>query len=398
MPKLTFALDFSSAELANAALPVEVRRIGPPFVQRTISTEKLEVPAGQYFVSARMPAGQELGTLVEVSSKGATARLVVPDELRSPHEWAELAHFTHGQRKSETPPSDSGDAPADAGQWLPRLRIFSGNAFARKCRELGGEELLQRDPNTQNPLIRYDVRLGGCSIVQLCQDGRAPQNVVVATSPAKTARALKPMSVIVTAFEDHSSRIEAHLVRPEVDLLARYARRGDFENATLIAGKTTETALRLVYEKQDDPVAAAAGTCALMRYGERGRLQIAWTENLARRFTWLPDGRRALRGASRTLRQARRGCTELHRLRFARAAGVRHRLVLRRRAPSLLHAPEAEGVERGVIRRALKQIERFTKDVDPVQPITTFQGADPNRPSQKIPTGGRKHRLAIAVR
>jgi len=160
---------------------------------------------------------------------------------------------------------------------------------------------------------------------------------------------------------------------------------------------TADTLRDLVAEKVGDPVAAAAGACAPLRLGDLERLELSWTRNLADWFPWLPDGA-AVHGE------------HLARLGEHAEAARRFVEVVSRGLPvfatafffaferlQLYSLKTPTGFDRSAIEGARRFLERFARDIDPIQPITTFPGVDPNRPSRAEESRPPKNGLGIAV-
>jgi hypothetical protein len=93
MAKLNFQLQFKSSEFQSLDLPVEIRKPNLILVTKTLASKSVDVKPGIYFVSATLPAGQELYTQVEVHETGGTAFLQPKPQEESPHESHERQLF-----------------------------------------------------------------------------------------------------------------------------------------------------------------------------------------------------------------------------------------------------------------------------------------------------------------
>ena len=82
--------------------------------------------------------------------------------------------------------------------------------------------------------------------------------------------------------------VRVQLQNSEADMLLKYVDAG-MQNEAHILATDAWTAELLLRDKLTDPIAAAVGGYALLRFGEVDRLH-DWTKNLAEWAKWLPDG------------------------------------------------------------------------------------------------------------
>ena len=69
--RVEFRFQFKSSELSVVDLPVEVRGARLNLVSRNPASRGADLPAGSYFVTARLPSGQEFSRSVVVTTPGS---------------------------------------------------------------------------------------------------------------------------------------------------------------------------------------------------------------------------------------------------------------------------------------------------------------------------------------
>ena len=60
MAGVAFQLAFKTSDMNSLSLPIEVRKTNSALIGRVLSTETIDLPAGQYYAVACMPGGQRL--------------------------------------------------------------------------------------------------------------------------------------------------------------------------------------------------------------------------------------------------------------------------------------------------------------------------------------------------
>lgn len=106
-------------------------------------------------------------------------------------------------------------------------------------------------------------------------------------------------------IESKKWRVSLELLDPIYGALIEYLTRRDLQSSEAISASLQTQALQALYEKMENPFAAAAGAY-LMALGDLGSSdRRSWMENLYRRFEWLPDG--AIAWGWRLLREGERG-------------------------------------------------------------------------------------------
>lgn len=91
---LSFRTNFHSQELSTLELPVVIRDNKLQIVARALTTQQLAIEPGEYFISCRLPAGQELQTHIKVGEGETQAVDLSPNSSdSSPSENLEVQHF-----------------------------------------------------------------------------------------------------------------------------------------------------------------------------------------------------------------------------------------------------------------------------------------------------------------
>lgn len=284
---LLFSLDLSS-ELMLSDLPVIVwdQELRP--VAKTLSTNPVDLPPGTYYVTALMPAGQEMrGSVNVVAGQSVQVRLKPEPQDRSPHEYQEVQHYLG--KALENDPYWSRSLMVN---YLAPTRLFNDQAVLR-C--ITGNLLLgefgEAPPLFEKRALVGAVRLditGYADIIllQLLQPGRPAVNV---SFPSGSGG--KCYLFITRSIGGYS--LDVHLQTTTADLLLSYLESGLLTAAELT---TTSSAIAdaskaedLLSQKMRDPVAACVGAYALLRFGEISKLH-DWTKNLRDWYEWLPDG------------------------------------------------------------------------------------------------------------
>jgi hypothetical protein len=284
MSKLSFRLAFKTSEFQNLDLPVEVRKPNLALVAKTLATKTVDVQPGTYFVSATMPAGQELYTQVIVGDTDALATL--EPEQESPHESHEQTFFMSTGLFAHS-----------------RLGLASDE---HEVEALGSVEatmglLRGADPRTavrvQIPFIYFEkvgagvqFRIAGSAPdspqqLEFLRPRKPPLHVAMPVSSGQTG--LVVVRRLATGNSDLV--VDVHVANGEADLLLSGLSAGYLREASEALSSDQISAEKLLYAKEADPFGAAVGAYALLQFGELDRLH-NWTENLMNLFQWLPDG------------------------------------------------------------------------------------------------------------
>jgi hypothetical protein len=377
MTKLSFEIKFRSGnELSYVDVPVEVRRTNMTLAATGLSSESVELEPGDYYVTARMPAGQELYDYVNLVEGQPNKAVLSPEvEDESPHEWHASQHYLVAQRT----------ALKTAGGVLEEL---GGVPVEAKLRRIQGDILNGAYEISEPPNWNFDYGDG----LAVC--------TVRGTDKIQFAQLLQPdapaLNMALPAFREFDCRLnvvrqpggrftfDAHLENVMADMLLRYSQKGFQEEASL-AAKAFD-AERLLLSKVRDPIAAAVGAYALLRFGMIEYLR-EWTENLRDWFEWLPDGS-AIRGEQ----YARRGEHEEALRAFLELSGRGLPLfgdglsyaVDRLRVYSGLKQLFADDVQRRRAQDLLERLQATAACTDFREPFTTFTGIVPDRPDNAL--------------
>lgn len=414
MPRLSFKLGFRSTEMNALDLPVEIRKPNSVLVARARSSQTIDLPAGEYYVTTRLPAGQQITRSADLRAVEAHELALEPDpEDAWDHEWDEERHFLdrarpprqrgEGERASlraaaAVIPADlaleaSADAPAPQAAGVtgqaapsdgpPSLRVFSGNLLQDQRQLEPPEAVLQLQQFEAGSIVYFKVQAPRLVVVQLLEAGAPALNLVVPPE-ARLAVSRRPTMESGTTGV---YKMEAFTRNSVANLQLRYCRQGAYQRAADAAASE-----RLLHDKIEDPVAAAVGAYSLLRIGDLDRLH-EWTENLRQWFGWLPDGS-AIRGEH--LARLGRHADALAAFAELPARGlpvVADGLVYtyeRVKLYSRLTPDQSAGVDTGLARGLFAKIERFASLVHRQRALTSFPGVDPAQPSfSPIPSGPR---------
>jgi hypothetical protein len=392
VPRLSFKLGFRSAEMNSLDLPVEVRKPNSALVARTRTSQTLDLSPGLYYVTTRLPAGQEITRPVELTADQENFLLEPDPEDRWDNEWDEQRHFLDPPRSAgrttgwadqvarEPPeqdvkaappmaPDDAAGEPLEEGRVY--LRVFTGNVLTGRLQ--GPAAALQPEQNEPGRIVYLQVHATAPILVQHLEVGTAALNLVVPPG----ARLAISRRGTAESRANSLFKMEAFTRSASANLLLRYGRQGAYQRA----GDTARSE-RLLAEKIDDPVAAAGGAFALLRLGELEALH-DWTENLRSWFPWLPDGA-AIRGEhlARLGRHAEAltAFAELPKRGLPVLADGLFYAYERARRYSRLKSERSRDVDVGLARTLLETLEPYARVVHRQRPFTSFPGVDPARP------------------
>jgi hypothetical protein len=284
--ELRFTPAFKSYELQNLDVPVEVYSQDMKVVARTTSSQPLTVEPGQmYYAVARLPAGGELFGSIEAQGDSATVALE-PEPGEEPEESHETTHYlTSVQETAAAPAVDEleslGAAPPAPAEVTARR--LTGNPFAGPL-EIADEVVVQPAEGET-----FDVYPGpGTVLVQVLQPGFAPITLAAPAAPGPPTR-LK----WVRHPAGHWT-LDVHLAHPVANLLVHYRAQGFARQAAETLESPNLDAEELLRGKMADPIGAAVGAYALLRFTDLERLH-DWTANLHAFFPDFPDAA-AIRG------------------------------------------------------------------------------------------------------
>ncbi|HXT69968.1 MAG TPA: hypothetical protein VN700_09450 [Vicinamibacterales bacterium] len=276
--------------LGRAGLPIEVRRENRSLVGRFDAGDNVVVDPGAYYVSVRLPNGDEVTDWVHIDADShATAQLVAapgedPDAFESQSILTPALQTNHRMEVRMADPDHISEASLDR---LTLRRTVAPNSAVgiRAWRGTIGQ-FVPMDASTltveTRPALTWilvSATAGEQVVLQLVVPGRPGIVLVVPNQPGGP-----PVRVTLTRSGDELT-FDAHLNNELADLVIRDST--EIERRKRI-GNTME--LRgLLQEKSSDAVAAAAGAVGLLGIDEAERVH-SWLINLANWFPWLPDG------------------------------------------------------------------------------------------------------------
>jgi hypothetical protein len=424
---LRFQTKFHSQELSALELPVEIRAIdymNSSFRPvRTLTSRTAMVAPGQYFVTCRLPAGQELQGYVDAVVGGDyLVELNADSADESPSESLEVQHFLRGPirrvlNELDLPGVDLPDISNALESIVPENIKIAPKYFAQvyqKAKSFVRDKIRTvRALTTDNLSVSWysGNPLQSCTLLtkreapppgdegvpleipqeamdaretvvcQISQPGQSPLNSLL---PLERFGAQPQISLLPPDPVTGQVRHGVRLAHPTADLLCRYLRRGMISEATDTLNSDTMSAETLLYQKMTDPIAATIGAYTILRLQELEKLH-EWTENLMNRFPELPDG-----AAIRAEHLARAG---KHRDALVAMLQLRERGLpiftegfsfaldrLRLYTAPGTNPPGATAAEIGSATELLKQLSRFATYVDFDRTYLTYTGETPDHP------------------
>jgi hypothetical protein len=317
---------------------------------------------GVYVVHVDPPSGERLRQTVTVSKGQRTTAWFHLHSL-SGHETLEKTALLRGvDRRGESPSLD--DEPyASAWTKLWRREPSDDWLLAPFAPESSWNDRDGVRYEFDLPRTSYFLQVGGPHV--------AWRNIAIPAHAKVTVTVLpdadRPGEVVAAAVTGND----------DAESLLGYLKTGNIENADTVLAK----AEHLLFAKFDDPIAATIAGYYLLRVRRLGRLR-DWAPNLARHFTWLPDG--PVINAWQHIASGRGGGGDTHydeareQLLLAASRGVpvyTEGLRLLVDGLALFASPGDHEV-----RAALTTVGRYADAVDWTATTVTFTGIDPERP------------------
>jgi hypothetical protein len=378
MTLVSFDLQFQGELPGAVDLPIEVRKPNMALAERTLSSQAVDLAPGTYFASVKLPTGQEISQQIQVGDEPARVSLTQDPEDEPAPKPPNREHFALDRIRLSMAVRPVLEPLGAAEPMRARLRLVAGNLLTK------GYEIRHEWPgNLPAPGQEVRVEIVGEDrplIVQLLQPDLPPLNIAL---PAWYGR--RATLVLKHLPKEHCGlRMEMEHVQAE--LLLQYRESGLLREVAAAVSSTSLDAEKLLADKVSDPVAAAVGGYALLRFGDLGRLH-DWTENLRKLFPGLPDGA-AIRGE--------------HLARLGRhPEALTSFLELGDRGLPLFSYGISRAVERlrlylGVKEQAfppadlvsaqalLDRLQVFINFIDFDKPVTTFTGLDPGQPNGEV--------------
>jgi hypothetical protein len=383
---LSFVLNFKTTEFSSLDLPVEVRKPNLALVVRTLSSQSVEVEPGPYYVTAILPAGQELTQTVEVAEGEHASVELSPDPGdASPHESHEFTHFfLRREAAAPTTGLKLGVTPGEGERGLESLggsaaegkfRLYSGNALLNQLQPRN--ELLPDNTYTEDGLTQF--RIYGVEaplMAQLLQPNAPPLNVALPAAPNTDC------TIVLSRLPDNTHKLDVQLEHKVADLLLHYRERGCFSQVVTALDSQAMSAETLLMQKKRDPLAAAVGAYGILRFGQLEQLH-DWTRNLWRWFQWLPDGA-AIWGEHLARlgrhKEALEVFLELPKRGLPFFSEGLSYAVDRLRVYVTLGEVEFGADKAAGAARALELLQQFTPYADFGKPVLTYTGLDPAHP------------------
>ena len=342
MSRLYFECRFKTYKLRSLDLPIEVRKPNLTLVIQCRSSQSVELKAGTYYLIARLPTDQKLYGKIQLAEGIDMLAILTSDEDKAASEVQEMLHFLGGLQGTILPIDQpesldsgnnsvtsrrSGDVMAllrtvrDSLLSLitrtshvepvnAKLRLYRGNVLQDHCSVVhtddwlspleDGRPVIQRPEHSK--VVRWlsksnkfpageDLRVARFSIsgldspqlIQLLQPQMSVINVMLPVSLSYKC------SLDLKQLPNGSCAVDIHLANAEADLLLRYLQEGQLAQGDVLTASEQQVREALLNLKWDDPIAAAVGAYALLRFNDLSRLK-GWTEDLSSRFAWLPDG------------------------------------------------------------------------------------------------------------
>jgi hypothetical protein len=155
------------------------------------------------------------------------------------------------------------------------------------------------------------------------------------------------------------------------------------QEASQAAESRAVLAQDLLAGKFEDPIGAAVGAYALLRFGELDRLH-NWTMNLYGSFSWMPDGIAIVVEHLARLGEHQEALNKLLELPERGlpffTSGLTYAMNRLRQYRRAVENKKLSGDEKA-IDRVSRRLERYAGFIDVTRPILTFMGSDPRKPS-----------------
>jgi len=288
-----------SNRLSNITLPVEIRTLSGALIRRSLVSDRVSLPAGDYVAVLRLPAGQEYQTLFSIPKTGEVEVILSADnESDHPQRARDLI-------RSEGPASvllkypAFRDAPfskatsfglesfAQHNVGVPSLHSiigYEGNILSGNLNKLEGSEWLTVLPAREDAReVELECQNRKVTLIQVHRHWRKPLHLLLPNSRTDKED-LCHLVFRNTGTLDYV--VEAHPGDIRADALLQYRRQGLAAEAITLS---LAYAQQLLEGKIEQPVVAAVAAYTLLQWGSLEQLR-DWSQNLYRRVDWLPDG------------------------------------------------------------------------------------------------------------
>jgi hypothetical protein len=279
--------------------------------------ERVDLPAGKYLFEAYLPNGDVATETVTVHD-GANAPVVL-DATDSPHEWLSWQHLT-GYSPTWTPSTKgAGARPVEvqvvtsaappAALPMALVDVWKG-APPRSLRWKPIKVPARADPKSQRPMVDGPLSVTGYLFGPgPWQDGGRYYGLVAKPPAGPQLLAVLPLpwhqidfsgdALVDVMVDSRDAKAKGREWPLRVSVVVRdnvmasvfgYLSSGDLPAAGRVV---EEQAVDMLYQKGENPLAAAGGAYALVRMpmdAKRPPVWVPWLQNLRHRFEWLPDG------------------------------------------------------------------------------------------------------------
>ena len=333
----------------------------------------LNLKPGLYGIRATVGSGVSFEQSVKVRAD-KPSRVEFQIDQVSPHESHEWAYITQA---SSAPLRTTLAAPLYEGLWLRQWQRRKG-----RWELVGKAGQRPKTVEWADDGVLYGLRssLGRPHMIQIGGSHIASRMITVPAAPA-VKLLIRPAPAV--SEQVHPVEVVISSENWKVETLLSLMRRGDTESAGDLFTEA-RIAERLLYDKVDDPLAAAVGGYFLLRQGKLQQLH-NWPRNLSNWFPWLPDG--AVIYARQLLLMARdqhpaNGAAEAQKLLLeaCRRGLPVYTEGLRLLRDGLLRFRGPGRDEAGKVGEALGWLGNYLAAVDWSSPTTSFIGTGPREP------------------
>jgi hypothetical protein len=354
-------------------LPVEVFDTELRLVGRVLSSGSVSVEPGTYFVEAREPDGARLQQTVKIG-EDRESRVV-----RLQRERAVFGLQAHGTptiaaRRRET--MAFGRALDHTRVAHDRVMWPAATLLTFRLSWTGGWQV------ASSRRVRADMGLVDVGEADAVGLQRRDGTTLVIPAPG---RSTSLMRFRIDRNANGEADLDARLDHDAADALLRYLSADLLDDARLMADGRALEGERLLSTKVEDPLAAAAGALALLRMNELDRLH-HWTANLAKWFTWLPDGAAIRAEHLGRIGQHEEAAELLRELPLRGIPVLSFGLML---AVDRLRTYAARWPEDAALDNALAWLTRVALATDSSDPITAFAAGGPDSPEAARPSESR---------
>ncbi len=243
--------------------------------------QEFERPPGKSFLRFHLPSGRVV-TLPAGSERTRIVTLADVQEQRPSDDRPPEQPSRQELRKYLAQPNIADSSRMMATSALTPRVSLGDQAEAWLATRLGGSP------------ISGSVMANGREVAFKCSGYEEPLEFVAATPEGELHVQIPGSAMSVWARAD---RVEPGLLHfavriatrdPNADALTEYMARGDMRSAETMAS-WVDSAQGMLFEKTENPYAAAAGAYLLLRLQRFDEMH-DWAKNLAERFPWLPDG------------------------------------------------------------------------------------------------------------